>query len=580
MAERMTNFFTGVREAWSLAKPYFSSEEKWLAWGLLIFVIALNLLNVAMNVMLTYWVGDFYNAIQAYDSATCIQLLYYPVIHIKGSHFPMFGYTELTVVYVLMATYATYFNQMLQIKWRQWLTAHYVENWLSKRAYYNISLRQNPGQIVDNPDQRIAEDLRDFTANTLALGVDFITNVVQLFSFIFVLYSLSGLIHVDGFVIHGYLVWVAILYSLAGTIITQLIGRKLIPLSFNQQRLEANFRYRLIRVRENPEAIALARAEDDEHEALNISFRDVRNNFWAIMSRTVPLNFFSISFNQVASIFSLAVLLPRYFAKQIGFGALAQIPNVFSQVQSALSWFVTNYPNLVTWRATVSRLYGFREAMEAARAATATGPQLGAPGEALVLDNLTLTLPDNRKLLNRVSLALPPGGKITLTGPSGSGKSTLFRAIAGIWPFGTGSVTPPAGSILFLPQKPYFPLGSLKRSLAYPNAEDSIHDDAALEALTAMGLGQLAPRLHEVANWGLILSGGEQQRLALTRALLAKPDWLFLDEATSALDAKLAAEVQATLSQRLPGTTIVAISHYDAPAARHLQLADGALAAV
>lgn len=576
----MTNFFTGVREAWSLSKPYFGSEEKFLAWGLLGFVIALNLVVVGMNVIITYWNNDFYNAIQVYDAATCIQLLYYPVIHIKGSPFPIIGFAELIAAYVVVATYAIYFNQMLQIKWRQWLTTHYVENWLNDRAYYTISLRQNPGQIVDNPDQRISEDLRDFTGNTLSLGIDFITNVVTLFSFIFVLYSLSGLIKLFGFTIHGYLVWVAVLYSLFGTLITQLIGRKLISLSFNQQRLEANFRYRLIRVRENPEAIALARGEGDEHSALNLSFQDVRNNFWAIMGRTVPLNFFTNSFGQIANIFPLVVILPRYFAKQIGFGALAQIPIAFGQVQGALSWFVSNYPNLVTWRATVSRLYGFREAMDAARAATAAGPQLSEPGAALVLQDLTLTLPDGRKLLDHANITLPPGEKITLTGPSGAGKSTLFRAIAGIWPFGEGSITPPSGAVMFLPQKPYFPLGSLKRSLAYPATEDSFSDEAASEALTALNLTQLTPRLHETANWGLILSGGEQQRLALARALLAKPDWLFLDEATSALDPELATQVQATLSQRLPATTIVAISHHDTPAARHVQLAGGVLANV
>jgi putative ATP-binding cassette transporter len=588
MAERMTNFFTGVREAWSLAKPYFRSEEKFVAWGLLGLVIALNLLIVAMNVVITYWNNNFYNAIQVYDAMLCWHLLYYPVIHVKGSPMPMIGFAELIAAYVLIATYANYFNQMLQIKWRQWLTTHYVENWLSQRAYYTISLRQNPGQVVDNPDQRIAEDLRDFTTNTLSLGIDFITNVVTLFSFIFVLYSVSGIIHPFGITIHGYLVWVALLYSIFGTVITQVIGRKLIPLSFNQQRLEANFRFRLVRVRENPEAIALSRGETEEHSALTGSFKDVRDNFWAIMSRTVPLNFFIISFNQVANIFPLIVILPRYFAKQIGFGALAQIPIAFSQVQGALSWFITNYfggsgpgaSGLVTWRATVSRLYGFREAMDAARTAAATGPQLAAPGAALVLNDLTLTLPDGHKLLDHAALTLQPGEKVTITGASGAGKSTLFRAIAGIWPFGEGSVTPPSGTLLFLPQKPYFPLGSLKRCLTYPSAEESFSDADAIAALDALGLDHLAPRLHETANWGLTLSGGEQQRLALARALVSKPDWLFLDEATSALDAALAAHVHAKLAQNLPNTTIVAISHHDTPATRHVSLADGALVSI
>lgn len=585
MQDRMSNFATGVREAWSLAKPYFTSEERWIAWGLIFLVVALSLSVVGLNVVINFWNGDFFNAIQAYDEKTCLRLLYEPIIRVNGSPYPMIGFAELIIIYVPIFTYSTYFSQMLQIKWRQWVTTHYVGDWLSDHAYYNISLARNPGAIIDNPDQRIAEDLRDFTANTIALGLDFITNLVSLFSFIFLLYSFSGLIHLWGVPIRGYLVWVALLYSVVGTVLTQLIGRRLIPLSFLQQRLEANFRYRLIRVRDNTEAIALAQSETEEHEALNISFEDVKNNFWAIMRWTVPLNFFLSTFVNIAGIFPLVVILPRYFAKQIGFGLLTQIPNAFGQVQGAFSWFVTNYfggtgpgaSGLVTWRATVSRLYGFREAMNVARAAAASGPHRNAPGAALVLDKLTLTLPDGRKLLNGASLTLPPGEKITLTGPSGSGKSTLFRAIAGIWPFGEGNITPPSGSILFLPQKPYFPLGSLKRCLTYPNAEDSITDEAAVAALNALNLNNLVPSLHETENWGLILSGGEQQRLALARALISKPDWLFLDEATSALDPATATQTRTTLTQHLPTTTIVAISHHDAISPRHLQLENGGL---
>lgn len=318
MAERMTNFFTGVREAWSLATPYFKSEEKWKAWGLLILAFSLNLLIVGINVIITYWSNVFFNAIQAYDFPTCIHLLYYPLLlNLKGSPFPLTGFVEQTAIYVVIYAFGTYFIQMLQIKWRQWLTAHYVENWLSDRAYYTISLRQHPGMIVDNPDQRIAEDLRDFTANTLSLGIDFISSIVQLVSFLFVLYTLSGIVKPFGITIHGWLVWVAVIYSVLGTIFTQLVGRRLIPLAFNQQRLEANFRYRLIRVRENPEAIALAHGETEEHASLGDSFSHVRDNFWSIMGWTIPLNFFTTTFNQIASWVPTFIILPMYFAKKI-----------------------------------------------------------------------------------------------------------------------------------------------------------------------------------------------------------------------------------------------------------------------
>lgn len=575
MRRTVTNFFVGFKEGASLAKPYFWSEEKWVAWGLLAAVVALNLLLVGVNVVITYWNNDFFNAIQVYDVKTVLTLLYMPLVHIKGKG-QMPGFAELVVIYVLVAVYATYLSQMLQIKWRQWLTGHYVRNWLQDRAYYTISLAHAPSALVDNPDQRISEDLDNFTANTLALGISLITNVVTLFSFVFVLYSISGSIKILGITIPGYMLWVAILYSLIGTGLTHLIGRKLVPLSFNQQRLEASFRYRLVRVRENPEAIALSHGEAEERGELLSSFQFVRDNFWAIMRRTKALNFFVISFNQIANIFPLVVILPRYFAKQIGFGGLSQIPMVFGQVQGALSWFIGSYTALASWRATVSRLYGFREAMETARKVAAGGPKLAQAGDELILKNLTLTLPDGRKLLDHANLTLKPGTLMTISGASGSGKSTLFRAFAGIWPFGVGEIARPEGRLLFLPQKPYCPLGTLKRNLAYPEMEGSVSDEEAEGALKAVGLGRLATQLAETANWGLALSGGEQQRLALARALLMKPDWLFLDEATSALDQAAAAELRSMLRAKLPHTTIIAISHSEV-AERHVRLENGGL---
>ncbi|HEY1855950.1 ABC transporter ATP-binding protein/permease [Acidocella sp.] len=581
MRRSMTNFFTGLREGWALARPYFSSEERFFAIGLLAAIIALNLLMVGFNVVLTYWNRDFFDAIQAYDVKSVIRLIY--LYHrAPGASFPMPGFIEIVGVYILIAVYAFYLNQMLQIRWRQWLTGHFVENWLADRAYYHISLSQGASSVVDNPDQRIADDLNAYTSSTLSLGLDFISNVVTLFSFVFVLYAISGSVKLFGITIPGYMLYVAILYSVVGTFLTHLIGRKLVPLTFNQQRVEANFRYGLIRVRDNPEAVALYRGETDEQITLRERFQAVRDNFWAIMRRTKALNFFTIGFSQVANIFPLLVALPRYFAHQIALGGLSQIPMVFGQVQGAFSWFVTSYQSLVGWRATVSRLYGFQEAVAAARLASANGPRLGQPGAALTFNKLTLSLPDGRRLLDNASLSLPPGQPVVLTGASGIGKSTLFRAIAGIWPFGQGEITPPTGTVLFLPQRPYFPLGSLKRSVVYPGQEQDFSDDTVRAALEAVELGGLTSRLKATDNWVQILSGGEQQRLALARALLIKPDWLFLDEATSALDAPLAARLQAVLTTSLPNTTMVSITHRDmaGSAQRHLSLAGGTLAPV
>ena len=277
MRRSMTNFATGVREAWALSKPYFSSEERWFARLMLLAIIALNLLMVGMNLILNFWNRDFYNSLQAYDVATTLHLLYFYVA--LPGELPMPGFIEIVAVYVLVAVYAFYLNQMLQIRWRQWMTRRYVENWLSDRAYYNISLRNAAGTAIDNPDQRISEDIRDFTSSTLSLGLDFISNVVTLFSFVFVLYGISGSITLFGITIPGYMLWVAAIYAIIGTFLTHLIGRKLIPLSFNQQRVEADFRYNLVRVRENPEAIALSHGESDEKLVLGERFELVTGEF-------------------------------------------------------------------------------------------------------------------------------------------------------------------------------------------------------------------------------------------------------------------------------------------------------------
>jgi putative ATP-binding cassette transporter len=573
MRRSMTSFMIGLKEAWGLAKPYFSSEERWGAIGLLGAIIALNLLMVFFNLVLNFWNNDFFNAIQAMDSRTAVHLLflYQPQ---PGGGLPMPGFVEIIAIYIIVAVYAFYLNQMLQIRWRQWVTRHFVDSWLADRAYYNISLSPAQTAGIDNPDQRIADDLRDYTTNTLSLGLDFISNLVTLFSFVFVLYAISGSITILGLRIPGYMLWVALIYSVIGTGLTHLIGRKLIPLSFYQQKVEADFRYNLVRVRENPEAIALYGGEADETISLRERFASIRTNWWAIMRRTKMLNFFTIGFNQIAAVFPLVVALPRYFSGAIKLGGLTQIANAFGQVQGALSWFVGAYPNLVTYRATVARLHGFQEAVAAARIASACGPRLELAGAALCLNNLTLSLPDGRKLVNNATLSLPPGEPIILTGPSGAGKSTLFRAMAGIWPFGEGSITRPVGSALFLPQRPYFPLGSLKRSVVYPAIETEISDEDVRAALVAVDLPALAGRLHETETWSQILSGGEQQRLAIARALLAKPDWLFLDEATSALDTPLAARIHGILRKYLPNTTVVAITHREigTQSGRHLSL--------
>ena len=445
-----------------------------------------------------------------------------------------------------------------------------MDRWLADRAYYRIALT-DPG--TDNPDQRIAEDLRMFVDNTLALGLGLMRSVVTLFSFILVLWGLSGPATLFGIEIPGYMVWVALAYAVVGTVLAHWVGRALIPLNFNQQRVEADFRYALVRLRDNAEGIALYGGEADEKRGLVHRFQALIENWWAIMIATKRLTFFTAGYSQAATVFPFVVAAPAYFIGSIPLGGLTQTANAFGEVQGALSWFVDNYASLTEWRATVKRITGFLDAIESAQGATAAGAGVQAAAEArpdLALEGITLALPDGRVLLEGAAARIEAGEAVLVTGPSGSGKSTLFRAIAGIWPFGSGRVRVPAGAdVLFLPQRPYLPLGTLHRAVCYPR---DVADFGAAEvqaALTDAGLGHLAARLEEEDAWDRRLSGGEQQRVALARALLLKPGWLFLDEATASLDPEAEARFYALLKERLPRTTLVSIAHRPAVAQYH-----------
>ncbi len=553
-----------LRDAWRLALPYFRSEERWSARGLLAAIITMNLALVGMNVVLSYWNRAFYNALQDRDWDSFINLL---LMYKKTESGLLPGFCEIAAVFILVAIYRTWLNQLLQIRWRRWMTEHLLRDWLADQAYWRISLGTDmAGYGTDNPDQRIAEDLKSFTTDTLSLGLGLLSNVVTLFSFLTILWTLSGPLELLGVTIPGYMVWVALVYAAIGTALTHLVGRPLIALNFRQQRVEADFRFSLARVRENVEGIALYNGEAQEREAANGLFALVIANFRQIMDRTKLLNALVAGYDQISSIFPIVVAAPRYFAGSIQLGALMQTTSSFARVENAMSWFVHFYSDLASWRATVERLTGFRQAIETARGSTA-GPRTVEAGDDFVLDDLALDLPDGRHLLALDGVTLRPGENTVITGPSGLGKSTLFRALAGIWPFGGGKVRRPTGKILFLPQRPYIPLGTLRAAVAYPDAP---HGDASeTEALRAVGLGHLEPLLDTVAPWSQRLSGGEQQRLAIARALLVRPDWLFLDEATASLDPQAEGELYALLRARLPGTTLVSIAHRESVAALH-----------
>jgi putative ATP-binding cassette transporter len=572
----MLGLLTPLREAWSLAAPYWRSEECWRARALLGAVVGLNLGLVAMSVQLSYWNREFFNALEARDAAAFSALLFTWQPTDSG---PMPGFVWIAALYILVAVYALYLRQALQIRWRRWITQTLLAEWLAERAYYRLSLTYAG---ADNPDQRLAEDAKLFVDDTLSLGLGLMRSVVTLFSFLFVLWALSGPATVLGVEIPGYMVWVALIYAALGTWLAHLIGRPLTQLNFQQQRVEADFRYALVRFRDSAEGVALHRGEAEERAGLSARFQALMENWWKLMTATKRLTFYTAGYTQVAIVFPFVVAAPAFFAGRIPLGGLTQTAQAFGEVQGALSWIVDNYANLTQWRATVARLTGFRDAVLEARRAD-PGPVLSqSKDDALHAFGLTLTVPDGRVLLRDGALRLDPGERVLVTGASGSGKSTLFRALAGIWPFGLGRVTAPAeGEAMFLPQRPYLPLGPLRRVLAYPSADEGFSDAAFAEALEAVGLAHLAARLDEEDSWGQRLSGGEQQRLALARVLLNRPRWLFLDEATASLDEAQHQRFHALLAERLPGTAILAIAHRAPPPGfftRALRLEGGRLA--
>jgi vitamin B12/bleomycin/antimicrobial peptide transport system ATP-binding/permease protein len=495
---------------WRLTIPYFRSEERWIALALLAGAIGLTLASVTVNVAFSEWNRRFYDSLQNKDEAS---------FWIEMGNFGWIAALAIGfgVARGLVSPY-------LRLRWRRWLTRDYLGHWLDGRGYYRIELQRK----VDNADQRISEDLRLLGFYTMTLLLGLISAVATLISFLFILWTLSGplslaFIGLD-VVIPGYMVWAALVYAFLGTYFANLVGRRLIPLNFMQQRYEANFRFGLMRVRENAEGIALYRGESREGDVLDERFADVYRNTWRVLVTELQLVFYQIGYGQLAIIFPYLVTAPRFFAGAITLGVVMQTAQAFGQVQNALSFFIDNYTNLAELHAVMDRLKGLRRAVEEkqpdniAVVPDPVRPDVGTSG-------LDLALPNGQKLLQGLDLSLAKGASVLITGTSGSGKSTLFRALAGIWPFGRGRITVPAGArVLFLPQKPYIPIATLRDAVKYPDENSTASDTDIVAALQAAQLGHLAGRLDEEAHWSNVLSGGEQQRLAIARALVFKPD--------------------------------------------------------
>ena len=536
-----------LRAFWQLAKPYWVSEQRGKGLALLATVVGLALMLVWLEVQFNQWNNDFYNTFQDKDQAEFFRQL--------GK------FTLLAVVFIVTAVYRQYFQQMLMIEWRTWLTDRLLKNWSADRAYYRMSLLDKG---TDNPDQRIAEDLKLFVDYTLSLGVGCLSAVATLVVFVGILWTLSGALELLGVTVHGYLVWIGLLYAIVGTWIAHRVGKPLVDLNFNQQRFEADFRFALVRFRENSEGIALYRGETAELKNFAERFAAVIDNWWSLMVKQKQLGWFTSFYGQLAIIFPYVVVAPRFFSGAMQLGGIFQTASAFGQVQGALSWFINAYTQFATWKATVDRLAGFMRSIEYVRAEAERldGEREEIPSEDLAMQGLALSLPQGKPLLAPTTLQLKRGEAVLVSGPSGTGKSTLFRALAGIWPYWSGRVLLPKGArLLFLPQKPYLPVGALKHAVCYP-ADAGTFDDAAVgEVLRTVGLGHLAQELARQENWAQVLSGGEQQRLAFARALLNKPDWLFLDEATASLPEDAQAALYRLLKERLPATTVVSIGH-------------------
>ncbi len=540
---------------WSLAQPYWVSEGRRRGVVLLASVVGLTLALVWTQVQFNDWNKGFYDTFEHKDQL--------------GFYLELGRFGLLAVMFIVLAVYKQYLQQMLMIEWRAWLTQSYLSNWLSGQAYYRMQLLERG---TDNPDQRIAEDLNIFVDLTLTLTLGLLSAVVTLVSFVGILWSISGALEVAGVSIPGYMVWVALVYAIAGTGLTHLIGRPLIRMNFERQRFEADFRFSLVRLRENSEGIALYGGEAGEHANFRARFGHVIDNWWSIMLKQKQITWFTSLYGQLAIIFPFVVSAPRYFSGGAPLGSIFQTASAFGQVQSALSWFIDAYASFAVWKATVDRLTGFTRALDHARqeADRLDGERVEGGDAGVSLEHLALSLPQGAPLLGDTSLRLAPGENVLISGPSGCGKSTLFRALAGIWPYWQGRIVLPAGArLLFLPQKPYLPIGTLKNAVTYPALAGTAQDAEVEAVLAAVGLPALCADLGREENWAQVLSGGEQQRVAFARALINKPAWLFMDEASAALPEAAQGELYALLRDRLPQTTLVSIGHRDSLAEFH-----------
>ena len=537
------------RDVWYLTKSYWQSEEKKKAFFLLGCIIALTLGVVYMLVLLNQWNNSFYSALQNYDA----KKIFDELIH----------FSWLAAIYILLAVYSYYLQQTLILNWRRWLTTRFIDIWLQNKTYYNLQMF---GKDTDNPDQRISEDVRQFVEMTLSFGIGILKAFCTFASFVVILYNLSGSLSFTfmgkTWTINGYMLWASLLYSVIGTYITHIVGRKLVKINFIQQKYEADFRFSMIRLRESAESVAFYRGEAQEGSVFKQRFKMLLDNFWKLVNKQKQLVFLNSGYSQIAIIFPFVVAMNRYLTKEVTLGGLMQVASAFGRVQDSLSYFVDMYSSIAQWQAVVMRLTCFGHHMhEVSQQAERFHVERFAAADVVEVNDMQINLPDGKPLLENISFTLHPGHNVLIKGVSGSGKSTLLRAIAGIWPFVDGKIfLPSRNKLMFIPQKPYLPLGTLRAALNYPGNKP-IDDNELIYLMDLCQIGYLKDKLDLEADWSHVLSVGEQQRLAFVRANIQQPQWLFLDEATSALDEDTEATMYSLLQERLQQTTVVSVGH-------------------
>lgn len=547
------------RDLWRLGTIFWGSKAARAGWGLLVLAMTLELATVYGAVLVARTQAAVFDVLQERNVAAFLGALGYQAAAMLAT--------------ILAGTFRIYVRQVLEIRWRRKMTAEYLRRWMTPEAYWQLELH---GAAMDNPDQRIAEDIRNFVASALGLSLSLMSSLVALASFGGMLWGLSRgwplTLPTGDVYVPGLLMWVALAYALFAMWVTHVVGRKLVPINFDKLRYEADFRYGLVRFRDQVEPVGFSRGEVIERRRLLQRFGYIVENWWQLIRAQRDLSLLTLGLGQMNGVVPMLLAAPAYFGGHLSLGKITQVGFAYGQVSGALTWFVSAYQEIAQWRASIVRLAAFGDVMSATSIELAQAKRLevGRHDAGTVrLHDVVLHRPDGRPLV-RAGVSIEPGDSIALVGPTGTGKTTLFRALAGLWPFGHGRIDLPEGAHLhFVPPRPYLPVGSLRFALTYPEPEDRYPDYVIREALEVFDLGALIPALGDHAQWHVRLSVAEQQRLSLVRVLVKAPDWLFLDEATSALDEAMEARAYAILRERLPRATLVSIAHRPSVAALH-----------